>query len=85
MQHRFALLPGRAAPIIESNVDVFHSLRHTFGSELVAKNIPLPTVQKLMGHADIRTTMRYVTTTGDQLDSAIAATFGRSSKKARKS
>ena len=30
-----------------------------------------------MGHADIKTTMRYVTTTEAQLSAAIALTFGQ--------
>ena len=51
--------------------------RHTFGTELAARGIPLPSIQKLMGHADIKTTMRYVTTTEAQLSAAIALTFGQ--------
>ena len=36
-----------------------HDLRHSFASQLVAKGIPLKGVQTLLGHADIRMTMRY--------------------------
>ena len=36
-----------------------HSLRHTYASHLVMKGVDLPTVQKLMGHSDIQTTMIY--------------------------
>lgn len=36
-----------------------HSLRHTFGSHLVMKGVPLRAVQKLMGHATITTTEIY--------------------------
>jgi len=38
---------------------VFHSLRHTFASWLVQKGTPLYTVSRLMGHSDIKMTMRY--------------------------
>ena len=38
---------------------VFHSLRHTFASWLVQIGPPLYTVSKLMGHTDLKMTMRY--------------------------
>ncbi|MEW6675413.1 MAG: site-specific integrase [Nitrospirota bacterium] len=37
----------------------FHDLRHTFGSHLVMKGVDLRTVQQLLGHKDIKMTMRY--------------------------
>ncbi len=36
-----------------------HCLRHTFGT-VMAKRIPLPVLQRLLGHADVKTTLRYV-------------------------
>ena len=36
-----------------------HDMRHSFASQAVIKGIPLPQVQQWLGHADIRTTMRY--------------------------
>lgn len=37
---------------------MLHALRHTYAKEK-AKNIPLPVLQKLMGHSDINTTAIY--------------------------
>ena len=48
-----------------------HTLRHTFGSELVQKNITLPVIQSLMNHKKITTTMRYLHTNTQQLQNAI--------------
>ena len=36
-----------------------HSLRHTFASQLVMAGVDLATVQRLLGHVDIKTTMIY--------------------------
>ena len=48
-----------------------HDLRHTFASHLVMEGTDLPTVQKLMGHANISTTMIYAHLAPDHLKSAI--------------
>jgi site-specific recombinase XerC len=37
-----------------------HQLRHTFGRHLVEARVPVTTIQKLMGHARIRTTEIYL-------------------------
>jgi site-specific recombinase XerD len=37
-----------------------HRFRHTFGADMVRAGVSLPALQRLMGHAQIRTTMLYV-------------------------
>jgi len=37
-----------------------HRLRHTFASEMIRLGVSLPALMQLMGHRDIRMTMRYV-------------------------
>jgi len=37
----------------------FHDLRHTFGSHLVMQGVDIRTVQQVLGHKEIRMTMRY--------------------------
>ena len=37
----------------------WHGLRHSFASQLVANNVSLKTVQELLGHQSIKTTMVY--------------------------
>jgi site-specific recombinase XerD len=53
------------------DITKIHTLRHTFASHLVMKGVDLPTVQKLMGHADIKTTMVYSHLSPDHLVEAV--------------
>lgn len=43
-----------------------HRLRHTFASEMIRLGVGLPALKRMLGHNDIRMTMRYVEVT--QLD-----------------
>lgn len=50
----------------------FHDLRHTFASHLVMSGCNLRTVQQLMGHKDIKMTMRYSHLSKEHLQEAVA-------------
>lgn len=50
----------------------WHALRHTFASHLVMKGAPLRSVQELMGHSDIRMTMRYSHLTDEAVREAVS-------------
>ncbi len=59
----------------------FHSLRHTYISWMIMAGVPVPVVQKLAGHADIKTTMGYAHLSPESLRSAVASVFGNSEAK----
>lgn len=52
-----------------------HCLRHTYGTELAAANVPLPVIQELMGHASIETTRQYIHVSEQAKRDAVAAVF----------
>ncbi len=37
----------------------FHVLRHTYGSRLAMREVPIPVIAAQLGHADLRITMRH--------------------------
>lgn len=55
----------------------WHLLRHTFGSHLVAKGVPIRAVQTLLGHSSIVMTERYAHLAPSTLDDAIAVLDGQ--------
>jgi integrase len=54
----------------------WHSLRHSFASQLVMAGVPLKAVQELLGHADIRMTMRYAHLAPSVLKEAVSVLDG---------
>lgn len=48
-----------------------HRLRASFANILNKKGVPLPTIQKLMRHTRIETTMIYIETREEEMRSAI--------------
>ena len=57
--------PGRNLKTILTSISIepikFHALRHTYATRLFEAGIPPKTVQHLMGHSDIETTMNIYT------------------------
>lgn len=49
-----------------------HEIRHSFASQLVVKGVHLQVVQQLLGHSDIRMTMRYSHLSPQQHHDAVA-------------
>src|ERR1044072_4159852 len=38
---------------------LFYSVRHNFGTEMANEGMPLPALANLLGHSDVKMTMRY--------------------------
>ena len=54
----------------------FHDLRHTFGSRLRMAGVDIRTIQELMGHKDIKMTMRYSHPTPEHKKNAVKVLDG---------
>jgi site-specific recombinase XerD len=54
-----------------------HVLRHTYATRYLRESGDLAGLQRLLGHADIRTTTRYVHVTGDELHERVERAFAR--------
>jgi len=50
-----------------------HDLRHTFGAELARRNVHIRTIQLLMGHEDINSTLIYLNFQPEHFQEAIAS------------
>lgn len=58
----------------------WHALRHTFASHLANNGVTIQAIQQLLGHSDIKTTMRYTHLATETMVDAIAVLQTCSSK-----
>jgi site-specific recombinase XerD len=54
-----------------------HRMRHTFANDLVSVDVPVTSIQKLLGHAWLETTQIYVTANDHQVQADYFAASAR--------
>ena len=59
---------------IKENIH-FHSLRHSFASNLANKGVPLIAIKELLGHSDISTTQIYDHVLDQETEEAVRNAF----------
>lgn len=64
VQRMFDRIKKQAGVEVESG---FHALRHTFATRAVESGVTLPSLQRWLGHSDIKVTMRYIHTSDDHM------------------
>ncbi|WP_342378123.1 tyrosine-type recombinase/integrase [Myxococcus stipitatus] len=70
-EHRLSLAVRRAGITRERGCITWHDLRHTYGSHLAMRGVPLKVIQELMGHVTIEMTMRYAHLAPEARESAV--------------
>lgn len=79
MQHVMRVIHGKANKTdtaISEQFD-FHSLRHTHATMLFQAGVPLPAIQKRLGHANLDITEIYTDHVTEKMNSQLAATLNK--------
>lgn len=72
IQKRLAFYRHQAGLVLRS-----HQFRHTFGRHLVEAGVPVTTIQRLLGHARLRTTELYIHVSDGQVQADYQAAMER--------
>ncbi len=59
-----------AEAVVPKGTRFFYSVRHNFGTEMANKGMPLPALANLLGHSNVKMTMRYYNMNKETLDKA---------------